>query len=208
MDPCYALIADRVSADDWQRFARKLLFGFKSFPAEWALDDETRERLILRLQYYRFNPDLVAGIADKRNRAWAFVTSFLCADFPRRVSFLRSRVSRDRLEPWDRAFADYESLLYVSSLPERMQLEWLANFDARQRYGEAHRVKVIKRKGLGLHSDLLGVDVLMNWEEIRARYRFMMKKHHPDVGGDPGLTRQIIAEYDRLTEAAAARRKP
>ncbi len=92
--------------------------------------------------------------------------------------------------------------MYASSLPDRMQLEWLANFDARQRYGEARRVKIIKNKGgLGLTSELLGVNIMMTCEELRARYRFLMKMHHPDVGGDPAMSRQIIAEYERLSRA-------
>lgn len=202
MDPCYELLADRVSEEDWRTFRKKLIFGFKSFPQTWDLDDALRERLILRLQYHLFNPDAVEGLADKRNRAWAFVTSFLAPEIPRRLNFLRGRVEREKLEAWDRAFADFESLLYASSLPASMQLEWLANFDARMRYGEAKRVKVIKNKGLGLTSDILGVNVLMTWEEIRARYRFLMKKHHPDLGGDPDLSRQIIDAYAHLQAKA------
>jgi len=205
MDPCHELVADRVTDQEWQAFAKKLVFAFDGFPETWDLDAGLRERLILRLQYHNFNPDKVEGLADKRNRAWRFASSFLTPEFPRRLAFLRGRVDPKALDAWDRAFADYESLLLVSSLPERMQLEWLANFDARQRYGEARRVKVIKKKGLGLQSDLLGVNVLMTLEEIRARYRFLMKKHHPDVGGDPETTRQIIAEYTRLSTEAEQR---
>jgi hypothetical protein len=134
------------------------------------------------------------------------MTSFLSPELPRRLNFLRGRVPREELEAWDRAFADFEGLLFASSLPEEMQLSWLANFDARQRYGEAKRVKVVKRKGLGLSSELLGVNALMGWEEIRAQYRFLLKKHHPDVGGDPAMTREIIGEYHRLEREAGPRR--
>ncbi|MDJ0835059.1 MAG: J domain-containing protein [Acidobacteriota bacterium] len=198
MDPCYELVADRITPEDWSVFSKRLLFGFRQFPEQWNLDADLTERLLLRLQFYFFNPDRVEGLADKRNRAWGFMQSFLCAEFPRRFNFLRGRVEREKLDDWDRKFADFESLLYASSLPERMQLEWLSNFDARQRYGEAKRVKVIKKKGLGLTSELLGVNILMQWEEIKARYRFLMKKNHPDIGGDPAVTRQLIAEYERL----------
>ena len=51
---------------------------------------------------------------------------------------------------------------------------------------------------MNLTSELLGVNILMQWDEIKARYRFLMKKHHPDIGGDPAMTRRLIAEYERL----------
>jgi len=202
LDPCYELVSDHVSLEDWSRFTKRLLFGFHAFPSSWSLSPELRERLQLRLQWHFFNPDLIEGLADKRNRAWGFMKSFLCPEFPRKFKFLRGRVERDNLTRWDLAFADFESLLLVSSMSKELQLEWLSNFDARVRYGQARRVRVIKKKGLGLDSQLLGVNVLMTWPEIKARYRFLLKKHHPDVGGDPVVTQQIIAEYARLTQAA------
>ncbi len=202
MDPCYELVSDNVSVEDWSQFTKRLLFGFQEFPSSWSLSADVRERLQLRLQWHFFNPDLIEGLGDKRNRAWGFMKSFLCSEFPRKFRFLRGRVERENLTKWDLAFADYESLLYVSSMSKELQLEWLSNFDARVRYGEVRRVRVIKKKGLGLDSQILGVNVLMTWPEIKARYRFLLKKHHPDVGGDPIITQQIITEYERLTEKA------
>ena len=35
-------------------------------------------------------------------------------------------------------------------------------------------------------------------EELRKQYRQLMKKHHPDVGGNTEDAKQINAEYDRL----------
>lgn len=34
-------------------------------------------------------------------------------------------------------------------------------------------------------------------EEVRARYRELLQLHHPDVGGDPAVARQINVEYQR-----------
>ena len=198
MDPCYQLIAGRVEEADWERFAHKLSTGFTGFPAEWNLDAEIRERLILRLQWHYFNPDICEGIAIKRARSWAFMTSFLTAGFSRKFGFLRARLDPDAMERWDRGFADFETLLLLSSMDEAMQLDWLSGFDGRIRYGISKRARVIKNKGLGLSSDLLGVNILMTWPEIRARYRFLLKKNHPDVGGDPDRAQAIIKEFERL----------
>ena len=35
-------------------------------------------------------------------------------------------------------------------------------------------------------------------EELRKQYRQLMKKHHPDVGGNTEDAKQINAEYERL----------
>ena len=198
MDPCYQLIADRVTEAEWQSFSRKLTMGFRGFPAEWDLDPETRERLTLKVQWHFFNPDIIEGIAARRARSWAFMTSFLSGDFNRKFGFLRTRLDGEAMERWDRSFADFETLLLLSSMDEAMQLEWLSGFDGRIRYGVSKRAKVIKNKGLGLSSDLLGVNILMTWPEIRARYRFLLKKNHPDVGGDPAAAQALIKEFERL----------
>jgi len=201
MDPCYELIAPQVSEADWLAFTKKLMFGFKGFPGEWQLEPEIRERLILRLQWHFFNPDIKEGIAEKRARSWGFMTSFLDAAFYRKFSFLRARLEREKLEKWDRDFANFETLLYLSSMSPELQLDWISRFDGRIRYGGSQRVKVIKNKGLGLTSPLLGVNPLMTWAEIKARYRYMLKKNHPDVGGDPAMAQTLILEYQRLDAA-------
>ena len=68
----------------------------------------------------------------------------------------------------------------------------------RRQRSRTGRARVIKNRGLGLTSELLGVNVLMTWPEIKARYRFLLKKNHPDVGGDPSMTKAIIEELNRL----------
>ena len=197
-DPCYALISDKVSADEWARFARKLVLGFKKIPEDWGLDASLIERLTLKIQWHYYNPNLVEAITEKRSRSWSFMSSFLAPSFTRKFSFLRSRHDVSGIEKWDRGFADFENLLYLSSMTEAMQLDWLSSFDGKIRYGEAKRVKVLKNKGVGLASELLGVNVLMTWEEVKARYRFMLKKCHPDLGGDAEQIRQVISEFKRL----------
>lgn len=203
MQSPYDLVADVVDRESWEQFESRLLYGFKGFPESWTLSADIQAKLILRLQYENFNPDLVEGIAEKRARSWAFMRSFLSPEFQRKFSFLRSRHS-DSLERWDREFASFEGLLYLSSMDPSLQLEWLARFDSKLRYGHrGGRVKVIKKKGLGLSCALLGVDVLMTWEEIKARYRFMMKKHHPDVGGDPAFAQELNQAFKALGQVAA-----
>jgi curved DNA-binding protein CbpA len=53
-------------------------------------------------------------------------------------------------------------------------------------------------------SELLGVNPLMDWPEIRARYRYLLKRHHPDVGGDPEMTKHLIEEFKRLDQTRNA----
>lgn len=198
-DPCYELIADHVDADEWRHFKDRLQYGFKSFPGTWQLEPAIRERLILRIQWHFFNPDLTETITEKRSRSWAFMASFLGEGFKRKFSFLRNRLEDKHRDQWDRNFADFETLLLLSAMTEDMGLDWLSNFEARVKYGQAKRVKVLKgNQGLGLQSELLGVNVLMSWEEIKARFRFMLKKHHPDVGGSVEAAREVIGEFEKL----------
>lgn len=42
--------------------------------------------------------------------------------------------------------------------------------------------------------DVLGVDPFATPDQIRVAYRNLVKKHHPDIGGDP-------AEFDRIKKA-------
>nr|WP_279382643.1 DnaJ domain-containing protein [Acanthopleuribacter pedis] len=90
-------------------------------------------------------------------------------------------------------------------MDETLRLEYLSQQDATARYGKSRRVKVIKNKGLGLSSEVLGVNVLMTWDEIKARYRFLLKCHHPDVGGDPEKTHEIIEAFKALEQEQAKR---
>ena len=209
MDPCYELIRDHVSAEDWLLFSNRLAHGFKGFPPAWGLPDAIRERLILKLQWHFFNPDLVEGEAEKRVRTWAYLTSFLSEAFQRKFNFLRSRLDPGQMDRWDRKLADFETLLLVSSMTEEEQLEWLAGYEAKIRHGRFGRARVIKNKGLGLQSRLLGVDVLMDWTAIKTRYRYMLKKSHPDLGGDAEITRAVVAEFARLqAEKERAEKNP
>jgi hypothetical protein len=198
-DPCYELIADHIDPEEWRSFRDRLQYGFKALPSDWDLDPALRERLMLRIQWHFFNPDLTETITDKRSRSWAFMTSFLGDEFKRKFAFLRNRLEEKQRDKWDKNFADFETLLLLSAMTDPMRLDWLSNFDARVKYGEAKRVKVLKgNQGLGLQSELLGVNVLMSWEEIKTRFRFMLKKVHPDVGGSVEQAREVIVEFERL----------
>lgn len=201
MDTCYELIADRVSPEQWEHFIYSLDTGFPGLPAEWALPTELREKLMLRIQWTYYNPDLVEDPGEKRARSWAFLQAFLSEPFRRKFHFLRARFQGAELERWDRDFARFERLLQLHSMTEAQQLDLLGNHDAQNRFGSAQRVRVIKNKGAGLTSDLLGVHVLMDWEQIKARYRFLVKLHHPDLGGDPAFTQQLNLEFERLARA-------
>ncbi len=202
-DPCYELIADHVSPDEWRRFSRGLALGFKGFPNDWDLPDDLRVRLLADVQQRCFNPDLCDRPQEKHKRAWLFARSFLSQGFQRKFMFLRGRCTPDQAARWDRDFAMFENLLALRGMSESGQLDWLAAFDARVRYGTAERVRVIKKKALGLASEILGVNPLMDWEDIKARYRAMVKRHHPDRGGDPAMAQAIIQEFKRLRGAAA-----
>ncbi len=197
---CYALVADYVSRHDWVLFERSLPEGFCGIPASWALPPGPAARLVLKLQWDYFNPDQHGDFAAKRAVSWAFLRAFIDEAAQRKFFFLRSRLELSAQERWDKRFAEFEMLLQFNAMDEALRLDWLSQQDAVVRYGKSRRVKVIKNKGVGLSSEVLGVTPLMTWPEIKARYRFLLKCHHPDVGGDPETTQAIIAAFSALQQ--------
>lgn len=122
-DPCYELIADQIPADAWRHFRDRLQYGFKQLPSDWNLEPAIRERLMLRIQWHFFNPDLTEGMVDKRSRSWAFMGSFLGDDFKRKFSFLRNRLEVKQRDKWDQEFADFETLLLLSAMNTEMRMD-------------------------------------------------------------------------------------
>jgi DnaJ-class molecular chaperone len=47
---------------------------------------------------------------------------------------------------------------------------------------------------------ILGIKNTASLEQIKKAHRKKVKKHHPDIGGDPGLFRQIQEAYDILSD--------
>ena len=45
-------------------------------------------------------------------------------------------------------------------------------------------------------------------EELRKQYRQLMKKHHPDVGGNTEDAKEINAEYERLFAVLSRQERP
>ena len=202
-DPCFDMVQHKVDEASWKGFMRGLPHAYKGIPSQWKLSAEEQVRLLLKLQYFHFNPDSRERLAEKRSCAWAFVNAFLGSTFSRKFMFLRSRHRDETLEKWDREFSQFENLLYLSSMDEALREQWVANFDSKFRHGSSTRVKIIKTKGLGLSCDVLEVTILMTWQEIKARYRYLLKRHHPDVGGDIDQTQKIIAAYTALEQQAS-----
>jgi len=48
--------------------------------------------------------------------------------------------------------------------------------------------------------EVLGLPSLITREDIRKQYRFLVKKHHPDIGGDPLAMERINRAYRVLME--------
>ena len=48
--------------------------------------------------------------------------------------------------------------------------------------------------------EVLGVKAGADWAEVKAAYRTLIRKNHPDLGGDPETCRKIIAAYTLLEE--------
>jgi curved DNA-binding protein CbpA len=48
------------------------------------------------------------------------------------------------------------------------------------------------------HYEVLGVSEGANKREINAAYRRLVKKHHPDKGGDPDVFQQLTVSYNVL----------
>lgn len=204
---CYDLISDHVSRSEWVRFERGLGERYPGIPDHWSLPPGLAARLVLKIQWAYFNPDLHEDFARKRAVSWAYLRAFLDDESVRKFFFLRDRLAPAAKENWDRRFADMEQLLTLSAMDVAMRLDWLSGQDASTRYGKSRRVKVIKNNGLGLSSEVLGVNALMTWDEIKARYRFLLKRHHPDVGGDPETTQAIVAAFAALQQERDKREK-
>lgn len=51
-------------------------------------------------------------------------------------------------------------------------------------------------------ADILGVTPTATPDEIRAAFRRLAMKHHPDRGGDPEEFQKIKAAYERLSKPA------
>ena len=47
---------------------------------------------------------------------------------------------------------------------------------------------------------ILGLDEDVTDQEIKQRYRYLIKKHHPDRGGDPKRFKKIKKAYDKIRE--------
>lgn len=48
---------------------------------------------------------------------------------------------------------------------------------------------------------ILGIKSTASLEQIKKAYRKKVKKHHPDIGGDPELFKQIQEAYDILSDS-------
>jgi DnaJ-class molecular chaperone len=46
--------------------------------------------------------------------------------------------------------------------------------------------------------EILELPKLITKEDVRKQYRFMARKHHPDIGGDPQKMERINAAYQLL----------
>ena len=45
-------------------------------------------------------------------------------------------------------------------------------------------------------------------QELRKRYRELLKEHHPDNGGNEDVMKEINAEYDRLFAILSKEKQP
>lgn len=50
---------------------------------------------------------------------------------------------------------------------------------------------------------VLGLAVNASPEQVKEAYRILVKKHHPDVGGDPELLRRVTAAWDKYQQQSA-----
>ena len=47
---------------------------------------------------------------------------------------------------------------------------------------------------------ILGLEEYVTDYEVKQRYRYLIKKHHPDRGGDPKKFKKIKKAYDKIME--------
>mmetsp|Transcript_18971 Transcript_18971/g.24597 ORF Transcript_18971/g.24597 Transcript_18971/m.24597 type:complete len:186 (-) Transcript_18971:140-697(-) len=65
----------------------------------------------------------------------------------------------------------------------------------------SHEEDNLKKKNIsGTHYAVLGINFDASTETIRAAFKRMAKRHHPDVGGDPIRFQSIVAAADILTD--------
>jgi hypothetical protein len=80
---------------------------------------------------------------------------------------------------------------------------WLATTARHPRVAEPagrRRAPPVRRDGMSLAEarSILGVDADASAADIRAAYKRLMQRVHPDHGGAPGLAAQLNAARDRL----------
>lgn len=56
--------------------------------------------------------------------------------------------------------------------------------------------------------DVLGVGPAPDEWELRRAYRRALRRHHPDLGGDPAALDQVVTAYRALQRGPARRRAP
>lgn len=75
----------------------------------------------------------------------------------------------------------------------RIEVEtMLASFWQRLHHGD-HRLRDLATMGLEPEA---------SWPVITGRYRELVRRHHPDQGGDPALLREVVAAMERLRWSA------
>lgn len=202
-DAVLAVIAGHVAAAEWEAYASRLTHGFHPIPSAWGLPLALVHRLTLAIQYHYFNPDGSEGWEEKVGVGRRFMGSFLDPSFCRAHEFLRERHEPGDLRAWDLGMMKFSVLMELLAMDAVDRLTWIHQYDSQFRFGTGKRVRVIKKKGLGLECDLLEVHGLMTWEEIKGQYRAKLMEHHPDRGGDAAKVQAVVEAYQELKEARA-----
>jgi len=201
-DHCYELIRDKVAPEDWQSFSSSLPETLPQIPDNWQLNAALRHRFIFQIQYDFFNPDLEPELEQKRNLSEHFIQHFLDRAFLLRWRMLMQRLEDHQREKWILGFCQMNGLLELFRMEPQDRMRWLMVFDTEQKFGKSRKAKVIKTKSLGLESTLLGVTKTMDWEQIKSRYRYLLKAHHPDRKSNQQelvSVQEIVEEFQRLT---------
>lgn len=76
--------------------------------------------------------------------------------------------------------------------------QWRAGFE--EVWGYAKSVDVGDVKVEGSPYSVLGLDPTATFDEVKAAFRKLVLRHHPDHGGDKETCRRVIAAFKQIKE--------
>jgi hypothetical protein len=197
MEHCKEINSAAWNEEQWTLFQETLALGLWMLPAGVQLSQGEELKLKYCVAYAKVNPDHCSA-EELPSRLGLFFQWFLGHEVLQWwEAMARGWSQEDRARFYLKAghLEDLWPLIGADSDQQKAQLRhWCLQLDLPLR----ERARVIKNRGAGLSSALLGVDVTMTWEEIRRAFRRAVLLAHPDQGGSNDQIRALLDEMSRL----------